>query len=282
VDSETRVIEKTDAGIVVRGGGKRAKLAPFAEELLVFPPASLADESRALAFAVPCNIKGLKFICHDSLACESSHFDAPLASRFDAMDAEIFFEDVMVPWERVFLCGDIERCRALLEETGAGVHLTHQEVVKNVAQAEFILGLAARIAEVIETAHKPDLSGIIKAVSAMRARLAEAETDAAPNRWGIMTPARAPLDAAANLFANAFPLAVDVIRRALPQLETEEDDRDRAALRHLAYDATSSAFAALQTPSEREIDDAAWVADNSGFDVSRLTQRIKEFLARTD
>ncbi len=56
----------------------------------------------------------------------------------------------MVPWERVFLCGDVARCNALFEETGAGVHMIHHTVVKTVAKAEFMLGIAAMIAEVTE------------------------------------------------------------------------------------------------------------------------------------
>ena len=46
----------------------------------------------------------------------------------------VIFDNVLVPWERVFLCGDVARCNALYAETGAVVHMMHQVVVKNVGQ----------------------------------------------------------------------------------------------------------------------------------------------------
>src|SRR6267378_1143754 len=74
-----------------------------------------------------------------------SRFDHPLSSRFDEMDAVVVFDNVLVPWERVFLCGDVARCNSLYAATSAVVHMMHQVVVKNVAKSEFVLGLAARI-----------------------------------------------------------------------------------------------------------------------------------------
>ncbi len=144
-----RLVEKTAEGIVVKGARMLATLAPLSEELLVFPSTVLkaepAAEPFALAFAIPCNAKGLKFICRDSfdpnVDRSKSHFDAPLASRFEEMDCVVIFEDVLVPWERVFLCGDVARCNALYGETNAIVNMMHQVVVKNVAKAEFVLGL---------------------------------------------------------------------------------------------------------------------------------------------
>src|SRR5260370_42369582 len=53
----------------------------------------------------------------------------------------------LIPWARVFLCGDVARCNALYGETRGVVHMMHQVVVKNVAKSEFLLGLPARIAE---------------------------------------------------------------------------------------------------------------------------------------
>ena len=134
-----RLVEKTNEGIVVSGCRMLATLAPLSEELLVFPSTVLkaepAAEPFALAFAIQCNAKGLKFICRDAYDAGRSHFDAPLASRFEEMDCVVIFDDVLVPWERVFLCGDVARCNALYAGTSAVVHMMHQVVVKNVAKA---------------------------------------------------------------------------------------------------------------------------------------------------
>src|SRR6202041_2074768 len=200
-DLALKLVEKTKDGIVVNGCRMLATLAPLSEELLVFPSTVLkaapAAEPFALAFAIPCNAKGLKFICRDSLDPNvdrsKSHFDAPLASRFEEMDCVVIFEDVLVPWERVFLCGDVARCNALYGETSAVVHMMHQVVVKNVAKAEFVLGLAVRIAEVTDALSLPHvrerLAEMIETTETMRACLRAAEADAAVDKWGLMVPA---------------------------------------------------------------------------------------------
>jgi len=58
-----RLVERTGAGIIVKGARMLATLAPLSEELLVFPSTVLkaepAAETFALAFAIPCNAKGL-------------------------------------------------------------------------------------------------------------------------------------------------------------------------------------------------------------------------------
>ena len=66
----------------------------------------------------PVRHAGLKFLCRESFDLGRSHFDHPLGSRFEEMDCVVFFDDVLVPWERVFLLGDVE----LLNGTGDGTH----------------------------------------------------------------------------------------------------------------------------------------------------------------
>jgi len=300
INSETQIVGRDAAGITVNGSGMLAPLAPFAEELIVFPSPSLNDESHALAFAIPCNTKGLKFICDANLDAQmssGSRFDAPLASRFTQHDCLIFFDHVTVPWERVFLCGDIARCNALLDETSARIHMIHQAVIKNVAKAEFMLGLAARLAEVTDTMTSPHIperiAEIISVTETMRECLRAAEADAASDQWGIVVPARAPLEKAQGLFERIYPRAVEAVQfiggpdliappsqNDFPNADT--DARERAALYHLAWDATRSAFAGRQTPSERAdvVDMASAPADTT--DLRQLTQRIKDFLNRTD
>jgi 4-hydroxyphenylacetate 3-monooxygenase len=291
-----RLVEKTSDGIIVSGGGSIAALAPFAEELMVFPPRSVDAEAQALAFAIPCNTKGLKFECRDTRTSGRSHFDAPLSSRFDATESVVTFDNVKVPGPRVFLCGDIARCNALLDETSAGVHIMHQAVVKAVAKAEFMLGLAARLAEVTDTMTLPNVRDRIAAMSTtvatMRAYLRTAEADATPNQWGIITPTRAPLDDARTLFAQQHPRMVESIQliggpyltaiSSEPAPPSDAESRERAALYRLATDATSTAFAERQTPSAN--DNPLGVTDSlvETTDLTPLIQRIRDFLARTD
>ena len=71
-----------------------------------------------------------------------STFDHPLGSRFEEMDAIVLLDDVLVPWERVFLFGDVDLCNNLNPRTNPYNHSGHQVLTKNVAKCEFWLGLA--------------------------------------------------------------------------------------------------------------------------------------------
>ncbi|MGH7965053.1 MAG: 4-hydroxyphenylacetate 3-hydroxylase N-terminal domain-containing protein, partial [Candidatus Binatia bacterium] len=109
-------VKETDRGIIVHGARMLSTLAPFANELWVGPfyPRKTGEEAYALCFALPMNTPGLKFICREPYNSGRSHFDRPLSSRFDEEDALAVFENVLVPWERVFINGDIEASNYIL------------------------------------------------------------------------------------------------------------------------------------------------------------------------
>ena len=78
-------VGETAGGIVVRGARILATLAPFADEIAVYPglPLPAGTEAYALAFAIPVDTPGLIFLCRDSAAAPGAHpFDRPLSSRF--------------------------------------------------------------------------------------------------------------------------------------------------------------------------------------------------------
>src|SRR5277367_3556604 len=140
-----RVKEETDAGLVIRGCRMLATL-PISDEIMVFPSTLLKatedDAPYAFGFSIPNHTEGLRFVCRESLDYGGSHFDHPLGSRYEEMDAVVVFDDVLVPWENVLLYGDVAHCNQAYSRTGAVVHMTHQVVVKNIAKAEFMMGLA--------------------------------------------------------------------------------------------------------------------------------------------
>jgi aromatic ring hydroxylase len=110
-----RVVAERDDGIVVRGARPLTTFTPFSNECLVYPMALLNPRERefALWFAVPIATPGLKVLCREGYAEHRNPFDHPLATRFDEQDATVIFDDVLVPWERVFLMNDPERANAL-------------------------------------------------------------------------------------------------------------------------------------------------------------------------
>jgi 4-hydroxyphenylacetate 3-monooxygenase len=147
------IVTETDGGLIIRGARMLATSAPLSEEIVVFPSTVLKEGGDATpyayAFAIPCHTPGLRFICRESFDIGRSHFDHPLGSRFEEMDAIVVFDDVLVPWERVFLTRDMELCNNVFSGTNAVLHMAHQVVVKNIAKGEFLLGFACLMAHTI-------------------------------------------------------------------------------------------------------------------------------------
>ncbi len=142
-------VRETDNGIIVRGARMLSTLAPFSNELWVGPfyPRKPGEEAYALCFAVPMDIPGLTFICRESYNSARSSFDRPVSSRFDEEDALAVFDDVEVPWERVFINGDIEASNYILAHAPGYALL--QGVIRGTVKLRFMAGLACHVAEAV-------------------------------------------------------------------------------------------------------------------------------------
>jgi 4-hydroxyphenylacetate 3-monooxygenase oxygenase component len=146
-----RKVGQTADGIIVRGGRVLATLAPYADEQTVYPgqPIPTGATDYALAFALPLDTPGLKFLCRDSAATPGADpFDKPLSSRFDEQDAFCIFDDVLVPWDRIFIDGDVEIYNSM-RQTGYAINMTTQSTIRALTKLEFAYGLASRMAELI-------------------------------------------------------------------------------------------------------------------------------------
>jgi 4-hydroxyphenylacetate 3-monooxygenase len=114
------VVDRDARGITVRGAKMLSTGGILANEVLVtsIQPLQPGDEKHAVTFAVPMNAKGLKILSRKSYEqAAPSTFDNPLASRFDENDAVLYFDDVHVPWERVFVEGSLEMCQKQFHAT---------------------------------------------------------------------------------------------------------------------------------------------------------------------
>jgi aromatic ring hydroxylase len=125
-----------------------ATLAPYADELTIYPGSDIRpqDGDYALAFALPMGTPGLRFICRDSYSKQRSTFDYPLSSRFDEMDAVVIFDNVEVPKDRLFLCGDTEGYSEVISDTGWRGHIMHQAFTRAYVKLSFALGLGHMLA----------------------------------------------------------------------------------------------------------------------------------------
>lgn len=135
------IVGETKEGPVVRGLRTLATLAPISDEVLVYPnrPRDPDEPDYAIAFAIPMNAPGLKMVCRDLYAEHADPERYPLTTRFDEVDAALIFDDVVVPWERVFVYKDAK----LL----AGIHYIHtwgqySTMLRLVAKLEGFLGVA--------------------------------------------------------------------------------------------------------------------------------------------
>src|SRR5438309_1375000 len=310
-----RIVEETKSGIVLRGARMLATL-PMSDEIMVFPSTLLKagpdDAPYAYALALPNDTPGLRFLCRESFDYGRSHLDHPLGSRFEEMDAVVIFDNVQVPWERVFLLRDVEKCNRAFAATGAVAHMAHQVVTKNVAKTEFILGVASLIVDTIaidqfQHVHEK-MAELIVNLETMRAFLRTSEVEGQVNRWGVMQPAWPPLDAARNVHTRMYPRMVEILQQlgasgfmAIPterdlrgpQAETirtyyqaaRADAASRIKLFRLAWDIALSAFGSRQVLYERYFfGDPVRMAGAmfNAYDRKPYMERVKEFLERAE
>jgi 4-hydroxyphenylacetate 3-monooxygenase len=310
------VKRETDAGIVVRGARILATLGPLSDEIAVYSP-RLARHSEdhspfAMNFSIPCSTKGLKFLCRDSFDLGRSHFDHPLGSRFEEMDCVVFFDDVLVPWERVFLLYDVNRLNATPHVTHSTAHSAHQGAAKNLAKCEFVLGLALLMTQTLGNAHLPQteayIGELMLTTELMRSCMRAAEADAAIDQWGVMCPALLPVESTRNLMMTAYPRMIEILQLlgsssflltpseadfagpvapAIEQYLATDNTaaRDRVKLFRLAWDVAGSAFGSRQVLYERFFASDPLTrarAMAAIYPKGEMMERVLEFLGRDD
>src|SRR5213593_4090163 len=277
-----QVVRETDAGIVVNGARILATLGPLADEIAVYSPRVARHTEThspfALNFAIPCGTPGLRFLCRESFDLGRSHFEHPLGSRFEEMDCVVFFDNVRVPWERVFLLGDVDLLNGTATTTNSMTHTAHQGAAKNIAKCEFVLGLALLMTKTLGNAQLPHseerLGELMLYTELMKACMRAAEADAQLDEWGVMCPAPLPAESTRNLFMTAYPRMVEILQLLgsssflitpsetdfqgplAPDIERylatdSATARDRVKLFRLAWDVAGSAFGSRQVLYER-------------------------------
>jgi 4-hydroxybutyryl-CoA dehydratase / vinylacetyl-CoA-Delta-isomerase len=105
-DAYLHIVEKRKDGIVVRGCKVHISFASAADEILVVPTRSLTSKEGdwAVSFAVPADCDGVKQVLHPHNLRKRLHFHRGF--DWGGTDSYVIFDDVFVPWERVFLCGE--------------------------------------------------------------------------------------------------------------------------------------------------------------------------------
>src|SRR6266700_2951514 len=157
------VEKETDAGIVVSGAkvvatGSVLTNYTFVAHHGLIP---LQDKKFAAVFMVPTNAPGVKFICRASYEMSASvmgsPFDYPISSRLDENDAVFIMDKVLVPWENVFVYGDIEKANNFFPRTGFLPRFVVHGCTRLAVKLDFISGL---LLKAIEAAGTKDYRGV--------------------------------------------------------------------------------------------------------------------------
>src|SRR6266567_1204199 len=239
-DLAAKIVKETDAGIVVKGARMVSTLCAYSDDILVMPSTFLATNAEAapyaFGFSIPVATKGLRFICRPSVVHQNSAsvMDYPLSSRLDEGDGLAIFDDVLVPWERVFIHRDPEMCNGLFQRTQAMPQVMHQTSTKNLAKAEFMMALGFAIAR----------STNIDAHLHVQGMLAELIQHAE----FVRTLGAGGLVAVPSYAELSGPVAADVTTYAQA---ANADAPTRVKLFRLAFDAAVSSFSGRQQLYER-------------------------------
>jgi 4-hydroxyphenylacetate 3-monooxygenase len=157
VDIYAHATRETDAGIYVTGAkvvatGSALTHFTFVAHVGLLP---IEDRNFALAFIVPTNAPGVKFICRVSTeqraAVLGSPFDYPLSSRLDENDAIFIMDDVFIPWKDVLVFGDIEKANSFFPRSGFVPRFQLQGCTRLAGKLDFITGLLIKATEMAGT-----------------------------------------------------------------------------------------------------------------------------------
>lgn len=276
------IVDQNDDGIFVSGGRMVGTLAPFCEENLSFgAPLGLVDprdEIYALGFVCKVDNPGLKWICRDKLDPEKSHFDRPLAGRFEEMDAFAIWEDAFIPWEDVFIAKDLHAHNNAIPGIKFFQSLGHHVVVRYVAKTRFLFGLAHLLAESSQVSNfinvKDRLGDILMWLQTMEAlAIAAVEGGEVNPENGIFYCNESAIQAALRLYPEVYPRIVDHLAQlggggyvSIPQEATLEmadlaidkyykgsaaNANDKVALFRLAWEVVGTGWGGRQELYER-------------------------------
>src|SRR5919199_309129 len=187
-DLVLRVVRETADGPIVRGLRNLATMAPLCDEVLVHPnaPRGLDEADYAICFAVPMNAPGLKAVCRDLYAEHADPERLPLTTRFDEVDATLIFDDVLVPWERVFVYRDpgiAQRYHATVLLWAAWV-----STVRLLTKLRFYVGVAQLLSEWSGREPRTLLGRLVQDLEILRACLVAAEAEGYRKPSGLWAP----------------------------------------------------------------------------------------------
>lgn len=276
------VVRETPEGIVVRGARMLATLGPIADEVLVYnlPGLKPGDERHAMVFAMPIDAKGVRQICREPFdEGGRSSYDHPLATNFEEPDSLLIFDDVLVPWDRVFLHGNVALANAMYVDTNLRNHTAHQTAARGVAKLQLAIGTASALASAVKIdgfLHVQEKLGeCIGWLELAKSCIVRSEVEYEATRMGTLRTGFTPLQTLRAFMQRTYPKVIEVLQTlgagGLLMMPSAEDfagpvaqdvakyyqgaqglaAEDRVRLFKLAWDLAGDAFGSRQLQYER-------------------------------
>jgi 4-hydroxyphenylacetate 3-monooxygenase len=278
-DLVARVVDEDTTGITIRGAKMLGTSSIMANEVFVanLQPLKPGEEDLAFCCALPMSAKGLRVLSRKSYEAHAvSVFDNPISSRFDENDALMYFDDVKVPWDRVFVYRDTDMCRAQFHDTPGHSYQNYQAQIRLSVKVAFLAALARRITEAIGTTKIPSVAeqlGMMAAqVGMVNAMLSGMEASGSQfKEWWI--PNKHYMYSAQVITQELYPRLIQAIRDlaggALIMLPSSVHDFANPEMRSIIDKTQRSA--SMDPEQKVKFMKAAWDAIGSEFG-SRHTQ----------
>ncbi len=170
-----RVTDEDDHGVTLNGMKMLATSAVFANEVWIgnVIPLAPSQVKEAITCAVPVGTPGITLWSRTSFERDAkSIFDNPLSSRFDETDSMVLFDNVKIPWARVFVHDDPIRSREIYTKSAAHCFGNHQSNVRFLSKLQLLLGIASKVAQSNSAADIPAVRETLGRLAAMEACLA--------------------------------------------------------------------------------------------------------------
>jgi 4-hydroxyphenylacetate 3-monooxygenase len=217
-DLVARIVDEDSSGVTIRGAKMMGTSSIMANEIFVanLQPLRPGEEQLAFSCALEMNSKGLQVLSRKSYEAGAvSVYDNPISSRFDENDAVIYFDDVKVPWDRLFVNRDVDLCRAQFHDTPGHIFQNYQSQIRLVVKLKFLVGLAHKLTETIGTSNMPQVREQLGRLAA-NAGMVEAMLhgmEASGEHYGkFWIPNRHHLYSSQVVTQELYPKTINVIR----------------------------------------------------------------------
>jgi aromatic ring hydroxylase len=203
-----KIVRETDRGLVISGKIGMHTSPAYAEDVYVGSVSGLRLGEHYVTFLVPVAAPGVTTVCRKAAARDPNPFGAPLSSRFDELDGQMWFDEVSIPAGHVFLLGPSPEpvVRWLIW------HHLHGWLSK----AEFTLGLALALTHAMGLAEHGQtieyLIDLVAEVQTVRSCLVACERDPRFSPDGYCVPDHAHLAAGALAMLQARQRMSEILR----------------------------------------------------------------------